>query len=168
MSPFTSAMIFLLTKCIGEVIIFIGGNTLKLKIMVCGSIGYNRVGASDIKNLYSFLQNKGFSIVNHIVQQKESLDYSHIIDFRDKKDISHQIVSYDLQHVKKADLIVVIANGASYGTSIEMFVAKNSGKTIILLAKESVSSPWPIAFSDYIVKSDDELIQLLYQLQADS
>ena len=122
--------------------------------MVCGSIGYNRKGASDIKNLYCFLQNKGFSVVNHIAKQKESMDYSGIIDFRDKKDVSHQIVNYDLQYVEKAEIIVVIANGASYGTAIEMFVARNSGKRIILLAKESVPSPWPVNFSDYIVKNE--------------
>ena len=141
-------------------------NSLGLKIMVCGSIGYNRAGASDITKLYSFLQNKGFSIVNHI-KQRESMDYSDIIDFRDKKELSHKIVSHDLQYIEKADIIVVIANGASYGTSIEMFVANNFGKQIILLAKESVPSPWPINFSDYIVKSENELIQLLYQLQGE-
>ena len=132
--------------------------------MVCGSIGFNRKGAGDIRNMYSFLQNKGFSVVNHIVQQKQSMDYSDIIDFRDKKDEACKIVNYDLQYIEKADIIVVIVNGASYGTAIEMFVAKNIGKKIILLAKDAVPTPWPINFSDYIVKNEEELIRLLSQM----
>jgi hypothetical protein len=45
--------------------------------MVCGSIGY--VGVNDVKNLYGFLESKGFSIVDQIVHT--GMDYSHISDF---------------------------------------------------------------------------------------
>lgn len=131
--------------------------------MVCGSIGYSR-GADDIKNMYSFLKNKGFSIVNHTVQ-KEGMDYSDITDFRNKEDLSREIVNHDLKYIEKTDVIVVIANGPSYGTAIEMFVAKKTGKKVILLAKDPIPTPWPINFSDYRVKNEDELIELLHQLQ---
>jgi hypothetical protein len=59
---------------------------------------------------------------------------------------------------------VVIVNGPSYGTAIEMYVAKNSGKKIILLAKDAVPTPWPVYFSDYIVGSENELFDLLNNL----
>ena len=133
--------------------------------MVCGSIGYNRRrGAHDIKDMYIFLQSKGFSIVDHMVRE-EGMDYSDIMDFRDKPDLSRKIVEYDLEYVKKADVIVVIANEPSYGTAIEVFIAKKSGKKVILLAKDPVPTPWPINFSDYIVNDKDQLIKLLHQLQ---
>jgi nucleoside 2-deoxyribosyltransferase len=133
--------------------------------MVCGSIGYSRRGAHDIEDMYTFLQSKGFSIVDHMVRKEEGMDYSDIMDFRDKPDLSRKIVEYDLEYVKKADVIVAIANEPSYGTAIEVFFAKKSGKKVILLAKDPVPTPWPINFSDYIVKDEDQLIELLHQLQ---
>ena len=44
--------------------------------MVCGSIGYG--GINEIKNMYTFLVNHGFSIIDHIVHK--GMDYSHITD----------------------------------------------------------------------------------------
>jgi nucleoside 2-deoxyribosyltransferase len=93
------------------------------------------------------------------------MNYSDIRDFRDKRDLSRQIVNHDLQYIEKSDVIVVIVNGPSYGTAIEMFVAKNSGKKIILLAKDAVPTPWPVHFSDYIVGSENELFDLLNNLE---
>ena len=58
------------------------------------------------------------------------MNYSDIRDFRDKRDLSRQIVNHDLQYIEKSDVIVVIVNGPSYGTAIEMYVAKNSGKNV--------------------------------------
>jgi hypothetical protein len=37
------------------------------------------------------------------------------------------------RNIKKADVLVVLANGPSYGTTMEMSVAINSGKKVILL-----------------------------------
>ena len=129
--------------------------------MVCGSIGYGN--ANDIKDMYTLLRSKGFSLLNHIIHER--MDYSEIRDFRDKRDLSRQIVNHDLQYIEKSDVIVVIANGKSYGTAIEMYVAKNSGKKIILLAKDAVPTPWPVHFSDYIVGSENELFDLLNNLE---
>jgi hypothetical protein len=57
--------------------------------MICGSIGYGRI--NDIKKLYSFLESKGFSTVDHMVHK--GMDYSHIANFRDKQDLSRKIVN---------------------------------------------------------------------------
>jgi hypothetical protein len=130
--------------------------------MVCGSIGYG--GVDEIRNLYSFLRKEGFEIVDHLVTK--GMDYSDIKDFRDKKELCYQIVNHDLEFVKKSDVLVVLANKASYGTAIEMFIAKTSGKKIILLAKEPVPTPWPINFSDDITTSEQDLIKLLHRLES--
>jgi nucleoside 2-deoxyribosyltransferase len=131
--------------------------------MVCGSIGY-RGGTDDIRNMYSLLESRGFSIINH-TSQNDGMDYSGIKDFRDRIELSRQIVNHDLEYIEKTDAIVVIANGPSYGTAIEMFIAKKSGKKVILLAKDPLPTPWPINFSDYRVTNECELIKLLDQLQ---
>jgi nucleoside 2-deoxyribosyltransferase len=131
--------------------------------MVCGSIGYSGK-ADDIRNMYLFLKSKGFSITSHLTQD-ETMNYSDITDFRNKENLSRQIVNHDLRYIKKTDVIVVIGNGPSYGAAIEMFVAKKSGKKVILFAKDPIPTPWPINFSDYRVKNEDELIELLHKLQ---
>lgn len=130
-----------------------------MKIMVCGSIGYG--GIDEIRQLYLFLVKEGFDIVDHIVSK--GMDYSNIKDFRNMKDLSDQIVAYDLEFINKSDVLVVLVNKPSYGTGIEMYVAKNSGKRIILFAKEPVPTPWPVHFSDVVVTSERELIKSLYE-----
>jgi nucleoside 2-deoxyribosyltransferase len=69
------------------------------------------------------------------------------------------------RNIKKADVLVVLANGPRYGTAIEMFVAKNSGKKVILLAKDPVPTPWPLNFSDSIITREEKLIMLLHELE---
>jgi nucleoside 2-deoxyribosyltransferase len=132
-----------------------------MQIMVCGSIGYE--GIDEIRDLYSFLHTLGFKTVDHLVEK--GMDYSNISDFRDKKELSRQIVNHDLEYVKKADVLVVLANRPGVGTAIEMFVAKSSGKMIILFAKDPVPTPWPVNFSDDIVTSQEELLKLLHKLE---
>ena len=132
-----------------------------MKIMVCGSIGHGGIG--DIRYFHSLLKKEGFDIIDHI--SAEGMDYSDIRDFRDKKDFSFKIVNHDLEYVKESDVLVVLANRPSFGTAIEMFVAKSSRKPVILFAKESIPTPWPVNFSDYTVRAEQELITLLRQLE---
>lgn len=75
--------------------------------MLCGSIGYG--GINEIKDLYTLLVNKGFSVIDHIVHT--GTDYSHIKDFRDKQDLSFKIINSDLKYIENSDAIVAIANG---------------------------------------------------------
>lgn len=129
--------------------------------MVCGSIGYG--GVDEIRRIYSLLHQKGFDIVDHLVHKR--MDYSDIADFRDMKELSQQIVNHDLQFVEKTDVIVVVANRPSYGTAIEMYIAKNLNKKVILLASNPVPTPWPVNFSDYVVRNEGDLIALLEELR---
>src|SRR3989442_15705716 len=98
------------------------------QIMVCGSIGYG--GINEIRQLCLFLRREGFGIADHLLD--ENMDYSGIKDFRDKKDLSSKIVNHDFEYIKKADVLIVLSSKPSYGAAIEMFVAKNSGKPVIL------------------------------------
>ena len=129
--------------------------------MVCGSIGYG--GINEIRRLYALLREKGYDIVDHLIEK--GMDYSDINDFRDKKELSHEIIKHDLEYVNKSDIIIVLANSPSYGTAMEMLIAKEGGKKVIVLAKDPIPSPWPINFSDFIVKDESELIKLLDKLK---
>jgi hypothetical protein len=131
-----------------------------LKIMICGSIGYG--GIEKIKKLYAILKEKGFDTIDHLLGK--NMDYSSINDFRDKPELSKDIVEYDLTHVSMADVLVVIADSPSYGTGMEMVIAKNNCKQIILLAINPLPTPWPVYFSDFIVRDEQELFQLLNEM----
>ena len=116
----------------------------------------------EIKNMYTFLVNHGFSMVDHIVHK--GMDYSHITDFRDRQALSSKIVKHDLKYIESYD--IVIGNDPSYGTAIEMFVAKSLDKEIILFAKDPVTTPWPVHFSDHIATSEDQLVLILHNLES--
>ncbi len=129
--------------------------------MVCGSIGYG--GVEKIKILYTALKEKGFDSINHLLDN--DMDYSHINDFRGKPELSKNIVEHDLKHVGMADVLVVIADSPSYGTGMEMAIAKMNCKQIVLLASDPLPTPWPVYFSDFVVKDEQELFQLLNKME---
>ena len=129
--------------------------------MICGSIGYSGIGK--IKELYAILKDKGFDTIDHILEK--NMDYSHINDFRCKPELSKNIVEHDLKHVSMADILVVIAHSPSYGTGMEMVIAKNNCKQIILLASDVLPTPWPVYFSDFILNDEQELFQLLSKME---
>lgn len=129
--------------------------------MVCGSIGYG--GVNEMMRLYAIIREKGFDTLNHLVEK--GMDYSGIDDFRDKIELCQKIVKHDLEYVNKADILVISASPPSYGTAMEMLIARYKGKRIILLAKDKVPTPWPINFSDFIVKGEQELFELLNKLK---
>ena len=129
--------------------------------MICGSIGYG--GLWYIQDLYSFLRSKGFDVLDHIMHRE--MNYSAIKDFRRRKKLSSKIVQHDLNYIRQVDVLVVIAKKPSYGTGIEVFIAKKYGKKIILLAKDPIPTPWLVNFSDYIVTTQDRLVRLLHELE---
>ena len=132
-----------------------------MKVMVCGSIGYG--GVENIRDFYKKLSEQGFEILNHI--EAKGMDYSDIQDFRDKKNLVKEIVEHDLGYLDKADVVVVLSNTPSYGTAIEMYSAKKSGKKVIFLLSEKIPTPWPLYFSDYVVKDEEELYKVLSDLK---
>ncbi len=131
--------------------------------MVCGSIGYG--GIDEIIRFYIMMRKKGFDVINHLIGT--DMNYSNIDDFRYNIELCKEIVKHDLDYVDKADVIVVLANSPSYGAAMEMLIAKGKGKKVILLAKDKVPSPWPVNFSDFIVKNETELFKVLNSLVSD-
>jgi hypothetical protein len=129
-----------------------------MKIMVCGPIG--DTGITRILKMQKFLEDSGFEIVKQFSMNN---DYSHIHDFRRKQEIVKRIIDQDLKCVKRSDILVVLSK-PSFGSSIEMFTGKNSGKKIILFSRKSVPSPWPIGFSDIIVTNRKELVRKLHEM----
>lgn len=101
--------------------------------------------------------------MDHI--SEEDMDYSNIKDFRDKRELAERIVKHDLDFIKKSDVVVAISNGPSYGTAMEMFIAKQLGKHVIFHSEESIPTPWPVAFSDAVSNDLSNLVSLLKNLK---
>lgn len=131
-----------------------------MRVMVCGSIGYG--GLSEIRKIQSLLRKEGFTVLDHI--SKEDMDYSDINDFRDRKGLADRIIKHDLDFIRKSDVVVALLNRPSYGTAVEMFIAKESGKTVFSFSKKEIPTPWPIALSDRVVTSEKELVSALRKL----
>ena len=75
------------------------------------------------------------------------------------------IVERDLEYTDNADVLAAIKNSFSYGTAMETLIAKDKGKKVVSLAKDSVPTPWPIYISDFIVRDEQELFRLLSKIR---
>ena len=76
-------------------------------------------------------------------------------NFRDNEvDSSNEIVEFDLQDIRDADLVLVNYNKASVGTSMEVFYASHDqGKFVIAFSPYSFKdcSPWMARFCTKIL-----------------
>ncbi|MCH7816625.1 MAG: hypothetical protein IIC60_08665 [Proteobacteria bacterium] len=85
--------------------------------------------------------------------------------FRDKEiDSANEIVEFDLQDVRDADIILVNYNKPSIGTSMEVFYAShNLGKFVVAFSPFSFkeSSPWMVKYCTKIVPSLEEACDYL-------
>lgn len=81
-------------------------------------------------------------------------------NFKDREvDSANEIVEFDLQDVREADIILVNYNKASIGTSMEVFYASHElQKFVIAFSPFSFkdSSPWMVRFCTKILPSLEE------------
>ena len=78
-------------------------------------------------------------------------------DFKDREvDSANEIVEFDLQDIRDADLVLVNYDKPSIGTSMEVFYAShNLGKFVVAFSPFSYkdSSPWMVRFCTKILPS---------------
>ena len=128
--------------------------------MVCGPIGDR--GARRILKMIEFLERSGFQIIKQLSKGRE--DYSHIRDFRRRKQLAHKIIQHDFSCIKKADVFIILPE-PSFGAAIEMFLAKKLKKKVILFSDKPMSSPWPIKFSDFVITNKNDLVTILNRMK---
>lgn len=86
-------------------------------------------------------------------------------NFKDREvDSANEIVEFDLQDVRDADILLVNYNKTSIGTSMEVFYAAHDlGRFIVAFSpfpfKEC--SPWMVRYCTKILPSFDEAIQYI-------
>jgi len=81
-------------------------------------------------------------------------------NFKDREvDSANEIVEFDLQDVRDADILLVNYNKASIGTAMEVFYAAHDlGKFIVAFSPFSFrdSSPWMVKYCTKILPSLEE------------
>ena len=86
-------------------------------------------------------------------------------DFRDREvDSSNEIVEFDLQDIRDADIVLVNYAKPSIGTSMEVFYAAHDmGKFVIAFSPFSFkdSSPWMIRYCTKLLPSLEDACQYL-------
>lgn len=83
-------------------------------------------------------------------------------NFRDREiDSANEIVEFDLQDVRDADIILVNYSKASIGTSMEVFYASNDlGKFVIAFSPYSFEdmSPWMVRYCTKVLTDLDSAL----------
>jgi nucleoside 2-deoxyribosyltransferase len=86
-------------------------------------------------------------------------------NFKDREvDSANEIVEFDLQDVRDADIVLVNYSKNSIGTSMEVFFAShNLGKFVIAFSPFSFkdSSPWMVRFCTKILPTLEDAIQYI-------
>jgi nucleoside 2-deoxyribosyltransferase len=86
-------------------------------------------------------------------------------NFKDREvDSANEIVEFDLQDVREADIVLVNYSKASIGTSMEVFYASHDlGKFVVAFSPFTFkdSNPWMVRFCTKILPSLDDAISYI-------
>ena len=86
-------------------------------------------------------------------------------NFKDREvDSANEIVEFDLQDVRDADILLVNYNKASIGTAMEVFYAAHDlGKFIVAFSPFSFQdcSPWMVKYCTKILPSLEEAVEYI-------
>jgi len=86
-------------------------------------------------------------------------------DFKDREvDSANEIVEFDLQDVREADIVLVNYNKASVGTSMEVFYAAHDlGKFVVAFSPFEYKdcNPWMVRFCTKILPSLEDSIDYI-------
>lgn len=104
-------------------------------------------------------------IAKHMLSQQFRLLDPMRRNFRDREvDSANEIVEFDLQDIRDADIILVNYAKRSIGTSMEVFYASHDlGKFVVAFSPFSFkdSSPWMVRYCTKILPSIEEACQYL-------
>ena len=86
-------------------------------------------------------------------------------NFKDREvDSANEIVEFDLQDVREADIIIVNYNKPSIGTSMEVFYASHElGKFVVAFSPFEFKecNPWMVKFCTKILPSLEDVIEYI-------
>ena len=93
-------------------------------------------------------------------------------DFKDNEvDSANEIVEFDLQDIRDADIILVNYNKPSIGTAMEVFYASHDlGKFVVAFSPYAFQdcNPWMVKFTTKILHSLDDAVTYILRHFPDS
>jgi nucleoside 2-deoxyribosyltransferase len=132
---------------------------MKLKIYVIGPITYKNSGKG-LLEIVDFLREKGFENVFNPLEKP----VDHTIDWRYKKEEAVKLYKLSEKFIKdNVDVIVADLRGPSNGRTIEQIIGMRYKKPVIGYAPEPIRTPWPLVHTTRIVRSLEELAEVLKQ-----
>jgi nucleoside 2-deoxyribosyltransferase len=103
-----------------------------------------------VVELQEDLKKAGLEILN----QLEPFEWRRLYDFREERNLAKRIVEYDLSLLKKADIVIALADKPSFGVGAEVIYAKRVlGKKVIAIITKVARSPWVLIHADIVVNS---------------
>jgi nucleoside 2-deoxyribosyltransferase len=131
------------------------GKTNPKKIYLCGPIMDETPGAAAAwRTLAHKKLGRNFTILDPMRR-----------NFKDREvDSANEIVEFDLQDVRDADILVVNYSKPSIGTSMEVFYAShNLGKFVVAFSPFTFKdcSPWMVRFCTKILPTVDDAIRYI-------
>ena len=95
--------------------------------------------------------------------KRETVVYDAKSDSHDKSKIG-AFIKMDLSDISRCDYYIAYLPVLSAGTCMEMFYAKMKGVKTITISKIENPSPWLVYHSDFMIKSINELDEILGSL----
>ncbi|MFN2351218.1 MAG: nucleoside 2-deoxyribosyltransferase domain-containing protein [Kiritimatiellia bacterium] len=128
---------------------------MKKKIYLCGPIMEEHAGVA---------RQWRRTVMRRLGRNYELLDPMRR-NFKDREvDSANEIVEFDLQDIRDADIVLVNYSKSSVGTSMEVFYAAHDlGKFVIAFAPFSFQdcSPWMVRFCTKILPSLDASLEYI-------
>ena len=128
---------------------------MKKKIYLCGPIMDEHAGtAREWRRMATETLDRHFVMLDPMRR-----------NFKDREiDSSNEVVEFDLQDIRDADLLLVNYNKASIGTAMEVFYASHDmGKFVVAFSPFSFKdcSPWMVRYCTKILPTLEEAVQYI-------
>ena len=128
---------------------------MKKKIYLCGPIMDEHAGtAREWRKLAARRLGREFRLLDPMRR-----------NFKDREvDSANEIVEFDLQDIRRADLLLVNYNKASIGTAMEVFYAANNlGKFVVAFSPFDFQhcNPWMVRYCTKILPALDAAIEYI-------
>jgi nucleoside 2-deoxyribosyltransferase len=128
-----------------------------MRIYVAGPVTHAKDAYAQIVEIAERLRKEGFQVDNPLEKA-----ITHDIDYRDNVEAAkNHFVDLERYISQEVDVIVAILTGPSDGRTTEQILAIKYKKFVVGFAPNVINSPWTVVHTNKIVRTVDELIDVL-------
>jgi nucleoside 2-deoxyribosyltransferase len=135
-----------------------------MRIYVAGPVTHAKDTYAQIVEMVERLRKDGFSVDSPLEKA-----ISHEIDYRDNIEAARShFASLERYISNDVDVVVAILTGPSDGRTTEQILAIKYKKLVIGFAPGPLHSPWTVVHTDKIVRTVDDLIEVLKKYEKET